>query len=113
MYPYMLLLEHDQRNFIEKMKEYYIISWNSDYPELCQRKPKLEESRYDYVDGSEALIEEYCTNPELLKRVSRSELILILDFLEKLIHNLVQQELNAVTLATNLLPECNKRLKHI
>lgn len=112
LYAYMELLETPDRNYIQKLRDRKIISWTEEYPEISYKRHKLSDQECPVKeDATEILVKDYYNDPELAGKISRSEIILIMDFLDRLMENLIQRGISAVTLAVNLLPECDKKQK--
>lgn len=113
IYPYIEMIENDDWNIIQKLKNHNLIVWDQDmdFPEHPNRDKRVnyvksrEDVRYD-------IYEDYCKNHEIREKVPRKAILMIIEFLNQLVDLLILKDITALTLAVNLLPEWRKRLKN-
>lgn len=106
IYPYIGMIESDEWNIVQKLKDQNLIIWDqdNDFPEHPNRGKRVnylksrEDTRYE-------IYQDYCENHEIRKKIPRKAILMIIEFLNQLIDLLINKDITALTLAVNLLPE--------
>lgn len=105
LYPYMEILGKT-KGYIEVLKDLKVVRWVNEYPEFSTKRMNLEGDE----GGYEGVVREYCKDEEVVGRMSRGGLELVLGFLERVVEGVIGKEDLGMVMGVNLLEEINRKL---